>query len=297
MIHYDKCPLCLSEKISLHFQTKDHFLSRENYSLMKCTDCGFIFTQDHPDTEHIGKYYESAAYLSHKDSAKGLSGRLYRLSRRLMLRKKRETVKSVTGRKTGDLLDIGSGAGHFLNEMKSSGWNVRGIEINDGARESSVSAFGIDVLPPEKILNLPELGFDCITLWHVLEHFQDPFGYAAGISRLLKPEGVCIIALPNCRSSDARHYRQFWAAYDVPRHLWHFTPETFRRFAEKTGFKIESIKRLPLDVFYISSLSEKYKGSTLSFIEGTIKGLWFSFISSLNMKKSSSLVYLLRKIS
>jgi 2-polyprenyl-3-methyl-5-hydroxy-6-metoxy-1,4-benzoquinol methylase len=295
MIHYDKCPLCLSEKINLHLQTEDHFLSRENYSLIKCTDCGFLFTQDHPDAEHIGKYYESDAYLSHNDSAKGFSGRLYRLSRRLMLRKKRETVKSVTGRKTGDLLDIGSGAGHFLNEMKSSGWNVLGIEINDGARESSVSEFGIDVLPPEKIPDLPEAGFDCITLWHVLEHFQDPFGYAADIWRLLKPEGVCIIALPNCRSSDAMHYSEFWAAYDVPRHLWHFTPETFSRFAEKTGFKTESIKRLPLDVFYISALSEKYKGSTLSFIRGMIKGFWFSLLATFNKQNASSLIYLLKK--
>jgi SAM-dependent methyltransferase len=257
----------------------------EVFSVMRCSECGFVFTQDHPDAEHIGKYYESDAYLSHKYSAIGLSGRLYRLSRYIMLRKKRETVKSATGLKTGNL----------LNEMKGSGWNVRGIEINDSARESSISRFGLDVLSPEKIHDIPGAVYDCITLWHVLEHFQDPFDYAAEISRLLKPEGICIIALPNSISSDARHYGEFWAAYDVPRHLWHFTSETFGRFAEKTGFRINSIKRLPPDVFYITYLSEKYKGVKLSLVTGIIKGLYFFITSQPDITRSSSIIYFISK--
>ncbi len=212
-----------------------------------------------------------------------------------MLRKKRETVMIATGIKTGNLLDIGSGAGYFPGEMKRSGWNVRGIEINDSARAGSAARFGLDVLQPEKIHDLPAGEYDCITLWHVLEHFEDPFSYAAEILRLMKPEGVCIIALPNCSSYDARHYEEFWAAYDVPRHLWHFTPDTFRRFAEKTGFKIEGIKRLPLDVFYISALSEKYKGVKMSFVRGMIKGFWFSLLAAFNKQNSSSLIYLIKK--
>jgi ubiquinone/menaquinone biosynthesis C-methylase UbiE len=137
--------------------------------------------------------------------------------------------------------------------------------------------------------------FDCITLWHVLEHFHDPFNYISEISRLLKPGAVCIVALPNCNSYDAKYYDRFWAAWDVPRHLWHFQPSTFRIFSEKTGFNLENLKILPLDVFYISLLSERYKGSALPFLTGISKAMIFSCLSVFNKEMTSSLVYIMRK--
>jgi len=267
----------------------------EEFILFKCTACGFIFTQDHPDEKDAGKYYDSEDYISHYDSVTGFSNRLYRFSRSIMLGKKKRIVKKLTELKTGRLLDIGSGTGHFLAAMKNAGWNAKGIEINDKAREFSIARFGLEVLLPEKISNLDPESFDCITLWHVLEHFQDPVEYAASIWHLLKPNGVCIVALPNCSSYDAAHFGSFWAAWDVPRHLWHFTPETFGKFSEKTGFKLARIRSLPLDVFYISILSKKYKGSKMHFISGILKGLWFSIITLFNKLKSSSLIYILRK--
>ena len=297
MIHYDNCPLCSSVKIEDYLLTTDHFLSGEKYKLHKCSNCGFVFTQDHPDSENIGTYYFSDDYISHNESAAGFLNRLYRLSRNLMLKKKRCIVRSSTGLKKGILLDIGSGTGHFLSVMKKAGWTVNGVEINDKAREFSVSTFSMEVISPEQLDTLQSGRYDCITMWHVLEHFQDPFTYASEISRLLKPEGFCIIALPNCSSFDAQHYREFWAAYDVPRHLWHFTPVTLDMFAEKTGFKLSWMRSLPLDVFYISSLSEKYKGSNLSFISGMINGIWFYFKSIFNKDRSSSLIYFLKKKS
>jgi SAM-dependent methyltransferase len=297
MVHHGNCPLCSSENNHIYLRTMDHFLSLETFSLVKCSNCGFIFTQDHPDQEYIGRYYESEAYLSHSDSAKGFSNRLYRLSRSVMLRKKRELVRKSAGLKKGNLLDIGSGTGHFPAEMKKAGWSVRGIEINPGARENSISRFGLDILPPEKIREFPSAEFDCITMWHVLEHLQDPFFYASEISRLLKPGGICIVALPVCDSFDARHYQEFWAAYDVPRHLWHFTPRTFRYFAEKAGFEITATRRLPIDVFYISILSEKNKGSNLSFVTGMVKGTGFAIMSLFKKNRSSSVIYCIKKKS
>jgi len=132
-------------------------------------------------------------------------------------------------------------------------------------------------------------------MWHVLEHFQDPFRYLSEVTRLLKDDGTCIIALPNCSSYDAGHYGKFWAAYDVPRHLWHFSPFTFQLFAQKAGFRIMSVRSLPLDVFYISMLSEKYSGNKLSFIAGIVIGKWFWFLSLFKKTKSSSLIYILKK--
>lgn len=295
MIHYNKCPLCSSEKTEFHLRTRDHFLSREEFELFKCVECGFVFTQNHPDQNIIGRYYDSATYISHNDSAEDLLSRLYRLARRLMLKNKKNTIRKVTGLIKGTLLDIGSGSGHFLSVMKGAGWSVKGIEINENTRLNSAARFNLDILSPDQISDLQSGTYDCITLWHVLEHFHEPYKYASEIKRLLKPGGYCIIALPNCNSYDSRHYKEFWAAYDVPRHLWHFTPFSFKVFTGKTGFDLTCIRNLPLDVFYISSISEKYKGSFAAFITGMLKGSYFAFLSLFNKKRSSSLIYFLKK--
>ena len=256
--------------------------------------CGFVITQDHPDENSIAGYYESDAYLSHNDGTIGLADSLYRISRKLMLKRKRNLVKNFTGLESGRLLDIGSGTGHFLSEMRTAGWEISGIEINDKARQYSKTENHIEAIHPGYISSLQSQTIDCVTLWHVLEHLQDPFEYMSEIKRLLKRGGSCIIALPNCASFDAGHYKEYWAAYDVPRHLWHFTPESFKLFADVTGFEIKSVKRLPLDVFYISVLSEKYKGSGMYFLKGITKGLWFSVRSLFNINGTSSLIYMIR---
>ena len=295
MSDYHECPLCASEKISLNLVCKDHSISGENFELYKCVSCGFVFTQNHPDESAMPKYYESYDYISHSDTSKGLSNKLYRIVRRIMLRRKRYLIQKNTGLIKGTLLDIGCGTGYFGGAMKEAGWQVTGIEINEKARTHATSRFGFNVISPEEISSLSSGGFDCITLWHVLEHFHDPFKYFSDISNLLKPDGLCVVALPNCSSSDAKHYGKFWAAYDVPRHLWHFEPSTFNLFLKKVGFRCEAIRNLPFDAFYISVLSEKYKGSGNFFIKGFVKGKLFFLQSLLRIKGSSSIIYLLRK--
>lgn len=295
MKHYEKCPLCSSEKISKQFSCTDNFLSKEVFNLAACTECGFEFTQDCPKENEIGKYYESADYISHSNISKSFSDKVYQFVRGLMLRRKRNLIRKITGMKTGSILDIGSGTGHFAVTLKKAGWQVKGIEINEKARAFSMAGFGLDVIDPEGISSLKSESFDCITLWHVLEHFHDPFKYAEEIRRLLKPDGVCFIAIPNSSSYDAKHYKQFWAAYDMPRHLWHFNPATFRIFSEKSGFALKKTISLPLDVFYIAALSEKYKGSGWPFMAGMITAKWFAFLSLFKKERSSSLIYILKK--
>lgn len=295
MVHHKVCPLCASEKISLLFRCTDHFISKEVFQINECTECGFEFTQDYPEEKETGKYYESEDYISHTDTSKGFSNKLYRFIRKIMLRRKMGIIRKVTGLNTGTLLDIGSGTGHFAYTMKKAGWQVKGLEISEKARSFSISHFGLETGGPEYFSTLMPGSFDCITLWHVLEHFHDPFRYASDIIRLLKPGGICVIALPNSSSYDAKHYGAFWAAYDVPRHLWHFNPSTFRLFSAKTGFLPEAVKNLPFDVFYISVLSEKYKRSGLSFIKGMVKAKLFAFLSVFKKERSSSVIYILRK--
>lgn len=296
MVHHSVCPLCSSESISLHFSCNDHFISRKDFAVYKCHDCGFLFTQDYPDEAEISTFYESEEYISHSDTSKGFSNRLYQSARSIMLGRKKVLIEKITLLKKGKILDIGSGTGYFASTMKKEGWQVNGIEINEKARKFSVTNFGLDAYPPDKISEYESNSFDCITMWHVLEHFHNPDEYISEIKRLLKPGGVCVVALPNSNSYDAKYYRQFWAAWDVPRHLWHFEPSTFRIFTEKSGFTLENLKILPLDVFYISLLSERNKGSGLAFINAITKALIFSLRSVFNRKRGSSIIYILKKL-
>jgi SAM-dependent methyltransferase len=294
MLHIEACPLCSSRELENVFSCTDFLVSKESYPVEKCRNCGFIFTQDQP--EDTGKYYESEEYISHSDTDEGLVNKLYRLARGFMLQRKLRIIRKASGLRKGSLLDIGSGTGYFPGAMKKAGWTVRGIEINKKAREYSQKAFGIDVSDPALIGEIQSQSLDCITMWHVLEHFDDPFHYMQETSRILKDRGICIIALPNCSSFDAKYYGNKWAAWDVPRHLWHFNPVSFRRFATQNDFEIIGMKSLPLDVFYISILSERIMESRLPFLVGVLKGLLWWFFSLFSMKRSSSLVYILKKV-
>jgi 2-polyprenyl-3-methyl-5-hydroxy-6-metoxy-1,4-benzoquinol methylase len=295
MVHHIVCPVCSSGKAEIHLRCTDHFLTKEVFTIFRCPDCSFEFTQDYPEENRIGFYYESDDYISHSDTTQGFSNKIYHIARTLMLRRKRGIIRSVTGLNKGTLLDIGSGTGYFAETMKEAGWEVKGVEINKKARDFSIIRSGLEIIDPGQIDSLKTDSFDCITLWHVLEHFHDPFKYATDILRILKPGGICIVALPNCNSYDAKYYRQNWAAFDVPRHLWHFNPVSFNIFSEKSGFATDKLMVLPLDVFYISMLSEKYCGSRLPFLAGVIKAVPFAFLSLFNKKRCSSVVFILRK--
>lgn len=294
MIHYQHCPLCSSGQIVQYLKSADFFLTGEEYDLIKCESCGLVFTQDRPDEENMGKYYDSTEYASH-NASKGLLNLLYRFARNVMLRLKSYLIIRLTGRKRGALLDIGSGSGHFLAKMRNAGWEVKGIEINDKAREASSLRFGIEVFHPDQLAFFKAESFDCITFWHVLEHLNDPEYHLKNAMRLLKPGGCCIVALPNCNSLDAEHYKKYWAAYDVPRHFWHFTPDSFSFLARNVKCEVSSVKKLPADVFYISVLSEKYRGKKFYAIPGFLKGLWFTILSANRKERSSSLIYVLLK--
>jgi SAM-dependent methyltransferase len=294
MLHIETCPLCSSSELENVLSCTDFLVSKESFPVDRCRNCGFIFTQDQP--EDTGKYYESEEYISHSDTSEGLVNKLYRFARGFMLKKKLRIIEKASGLRKGSLLDIGSGTGYFPGAMKKAGWNTSGIEINKKAREFSQKTFGIEVTDPAFIGKISSKSQDCITMWHVLEHFNDPFRYMRESSRILKDEGTCIIALPNCNSFDAEYYGNKWAAWDVPRHLWHFNPVSFRRFATETGFEIVGMKALPLDVFYISILSEKIKESDLPLLSGILRGLPWWFISLFSINRSSSLVYILKKI-
>jgi 2-polyprenyl-3-methyl-5-hydroxy-6-metoxy-1,4-benzoquinol methylase len=282
--------------IAGHLLCSDHSVSAKIFPISRCNSCGFLFTQDYPEITEIDKYYESPDYISHSDTSEGIINKIYHLIRRVMLLRKRNIIQKLTGLQKGALLDVGSGTGHFASLMKESGWDVKGIEINEKARNFSTRTFGLEVITPDNIASLQAGSFDCATMWHVLEHFYDPQKYITDVMTLLRPGGICLVALPNCSSLDAQHYGKFWAAYDVPRHLWHFNPHSFSLFVEKSRLSIECQLILPFDVFYISALSEKYKGSRWPFLKGIAWGKWFASLTLFNRNKSSSVIYVIRKL-
>jgi len=293
-ITYNKCPVCHCSNIEPYLECRDYLVSGESFTIYRCAGCRLEFTQNHPDEKESGRFYQSVNYIPHSDTVKSFTGKTYYTVRKFMLSRKKNLVLRNTGKSTGSLLDFGSGTGHFAAAMKKAGWDITGIELNKEAREYSAKNFGIKVIGPEEIKKLPSGSFDCITLWHVLEHLHNPYESLTEIKRLLKHDGVLLVALPNNMSFDSIHYRSHWAAYDVPRHLWHFNPVSLSCQAALAGFEIFSMKRLPFDVFYISILSEKYRGSRIPVLKGIIKGSVFFLLSLFDLARSSSIVYLLK---
>lgn len=289
------CPVCQGTEYEVLFSCRDFLVSGEEFSVVRCKSCGFTMTDTPPAEDKIGRYYQSEDYISHSDSKKGLTEILYHAARHFMLKRKFSLISRISGLKTGFLLDIGSGTGYFPAFMAKKGWTVKGIEISDQARNFSVSKFGLDVRSPENECQLNDSSFDSVTLWHVMEHLNDLSHWFGVVKRVLKDDGLCIVALPNAASSDAEWFGKYWAAYDVPRHLWHFSPKTFKSLAEKNGFKIIKTKGMPLDVFYISILSYRHMNRKLPFVRGIITALVLSVKNLHNKDKSSSVIYFLKK--
>jgi ubiquinone/menaquinone biosynthesis C-methylase UbiE len=284
------CPVCNSDSINSFFEGKDYSHTDESFNVVQCGDCEFTFTQNAPDGEHIGPYYESENYVSHSDTQKGLFFKIYHTVRNYMLSQKRKMV-TPSGTK-GKLLDIGCGTGYFLNEMISHGWECEGIEQDEKTRKYGVEKFNLTVNEPSHLKTYAENSFDAISMWHVLEHVHDLDGYLSKIKKALKPDGTLTIAVPNHDSHDAKHYGEFWAAWDLPIHLWHFTPPTMDTLMQKYQMKVVKHHRLPFDSFYVSLLSEGYrKGNSFNgLVIGTI-----SYIKSMfDVKKCSSVVYIIK---
>ncbi|MDZ7633755.1 MAG: class I SAM-dependent methyltransferase [Bacteroidales bacterium] len=212
-----------------------------------------------------------------------------------MLRRKHRLVSEVTRKVSGTLLDIGSGTGYFASFMQLQGWKVTGIELNEQARNYSVTGLGITAIPPADAWNIPDKSIDCITFWHVIEHLYDPGRWMSEVKRILKDDGSCIIALPNLNSADAEWFGGQWAALDVPRHLWHFSPHSLIRFIGKYGFNCEKTRSLPLDIFYISTLSYKNLGRRLSLLRGILTGTFLTAVSLFRKNRASSLIYVTSK--
>ena len=288
----DGCPLCNDSRKTPYVRCKDYTVSGESFQIVACGSCGFMYTDPVPSPAVIGKYYKSEDYISHSGTRKGIVAQVYHLVRNLTLRRKYRLISGLTrGR---NLLDFGCGTGNFLQLCLDHGWKVSGIEPDSEARQRI--APGISVFREWKDLAESEnRKYSVITLWHVLEHVYDLKETLGFFNSRLEKDGALVVAVPNYRSKDAGQYGEFWAAYDVPRHLYHFDRDTLTNLAEITGFIVESIEPMWFDSFYVSMLSEKYRGrGTMGLLSAIIAGLR-SNISARNTGEYSSLIYIIRK--
>lgn len=296
VLHYSNCPSCRCENIKPVMSAMDHTVSHETFAVWECERCGLRFTQDVPDEGSIGPYYRSDSYISHSNTKKGFVNNLYHMVRRETLAEKYRLVASATRLKQGKLLDIGAGTGAFVAYMQGCGWEVTGLEPDASARGVAWTDNQVQLLDAGQLFSLPQEGFDAITLWHVLEHVHDLHGYMEQLKKLIRRSGRIFIAVPNYTSYDARVYKENWAAYDVPRHLYHFSPAALQTLVVGHGLQLLGSQPMWYDSFYISMLSEKYRDAGRgNMVRAGLTGLVSNVKAFVNKSRCSSLIYVISK--
>ncbi|MGF7216550.1 2-polyprenyl-3-methyl-5-hydroxy-6-metoxy-1,4-benzoquinol methylase [Spirosoma lacussanchae] len=285
------CPVCGNSQFKPFLVCKDYLVSQQEFTIQQCQSCNFRLTNPRPDQLSIGAYYKSDQYVSHNDQGGGLINSVYRFVRTITLKQKLQLITTLTGG-TGKLLDIGCGTGAFLDVSQQAGWTIKGVEPDPDARAIASHKTKISIQPDLAAIDQEQV--DMITMWHVLEHVPTLNETIEQIHSRLAPNGTLLIAVPNSDSYDASYYKQYWAAYDVPRHLYHFTPDTIERLFNKHGFNLTGKRPMIFDAFYIAMLSSRYRSGQTHFVESLRIGL-VSNMKSGRKGHSSSQIYIFKK--
>lgn len=283
------CPVCKASDFEHFLTCRDYTVSKENFNIVSCKSCNFKFTNPRPSDSEIGNYYKSEDYISHSETRKGIINRLYHIVRTKTLKGKLDLVKAYVSR--GTILDYGCGTGMFLKVCSDAGWSSFGFEPDSGARDMAISR-GLNVVSSKD--SLRQSKYNIITLWHVLEHVTDLDQTLQFFSDNLAKDGRLIIAVPNYTSADAKHYGEFWAAYDVPRHIYHFEVKTIEKLLSRFGFTLEETRPMVFDSYYVSMLSEKYRSGAINYLKAFISGLR-SNMAAKQPSEYSSVIYVFKK--
>lgn len=290
LLKLDQCPVCKTKNEFTEFITaKDHLITNEDFTIVKCSSCNFIFTNPRPDDQSLRKYYQSSNYDSHKTNSSNLKDYLYQKVRDYSTKKKLNYINKITKGKS--LLDIGCGAGFFINYCYRNNWKVEGMEPNLEALPYISPTIKIH----SQLNTIKPNSFDIITMWHSLEHISALDKVIETAAHSLKKEGKLLIAVPNINSYDASHYKNYWAALDVPRHLYHFTQESLKILLNRFGLKIIETQPLSFDSYYVSLLSEQYKTGKMNYVKAFFSGLKSNNWAKKNHNNYSSLLYTISK--
>jgi len=273
------------------FTCQDHLVTNEKFTLHQHLDFDLLVSQPQPSESALPNYYKSEEYISHTNSSKSLFDKLYQLVKSVSLRSKTKLLSSYMDR-SDSYLDVGAGTGSLIQTMKSKGYSSIGIEPSEEAR----SVANQNGLPLYSSFNsIPEGSqFKIISLFHVLEHLPNLNQDLEKISALLHQDGRLIIAVPNYKSYDATHYKNHWAAFDVPRHLWHFSKTGISQLAKSHNLELVKTKPMWFDSFYVSLLSEQHKTGKRNWLKAIYVG-FRSNLSAIRTKECSSIIYILKK--
>lgn len=293
MIGLKNCPICNNNSFSKVYTCKDYSTSHEDFTIVNCNGCDFTFTNPRPLDDDLGNYYLSDNYISHTNSKNTLFEKLYQIVRKIAIKQKLKLLNNFSKLKIH--LDIGCGTGDFLHACKGVGYKTKGIEPSDIAREQAVMQFGLDVSKNTDLSQFENEEFETISMWHVLEHLPELDATIKQIKRILLAEGKIIIAVPNLKSWDAHYYKEYWAAWDVPIHLWHFSKNSLQKLFEMHGFTLIKTKPMLFDSFYVSVLSEEYRTGKKNLVKGFFIGLVSNLIGIFSKNGCSSRIYVFKK--
>ena len=290
-----QCPVCGGSDFTDFLTCKDYTVTQEDFTITQCSNCGFKFTNPRPEESEIGRYYQSDEYISHSNTKKGLINRIYHIVRSRALKSKLKLVNKLVKDQPRNILDNGCGTGFFLQTCKTDGWNVRGCEPDQKTRAMATENVGIDIVANIFDESLQAASFSIVTMWHVLEHVHQIDKTIQRLYELLTNNGVLVIAVPNANAHEAKQFQSAWAAYDVPRHLYHFTPETINPLFQKHGFKVEQHLPMPYDSYYISLLSQKYQAGNNNYLKAVLQGWKSNQWAKKNNDNYSSVIYIITK--
>ncbi len=276
----------------IYIKVKDHSVSGEEFQLLYNEELDLLETYPQPAPEKLSEYYKSDDYISHTGSKRNLFEKAYHVVRRIALKRKLKIIDTYAV-DDKNLLDIGCGTGDFLEVASQNGWRISGIEPNEHARAIANKKTRKAVFEIEQLLKFEAYSFDVITLWHVLEHLPKLEEHIAIFKKLLKPDGALIIAVPNFKSYDAEHYKNFWAAYDAPRHLWHFSKSSMSNLFSQVDMNVVKILPMKFDSYYVSLLSEKYMSGKMKYLNALKTG-WLSNFKAKRSGEHSSLIYIIQ---
>ncbi len=219
---------CGREQWTIHLPEVRDYISDETFAIQRCNSCGLCVTDPMPGDDVIERYYPQR----YRGDRQKYSGG-WRVRRRAAA-----VQNHFTPTFRGRLLDLGCGTGAFAMAMKQRAWDTAVTEINDAVL-TDLRAVGMEAKRPDEALRDGfSAPFDAITCWHVLEHVEHPYELAKWARQQLKPGGIFQVTVPNLASWQARMFDKDWLHLDVPRHRYHFSPDTLKKLLNDAGFEI-----------------------------------------------------------
>jgi 2-polyprenyl-3-methyl-5-hydroxy-6-metoxy-1,4-benzoquinol methylase len=225
----ENCPLCIASATAHFMHAPDRFhWRRDEYELLRCSQCSCVWLANPPAPNEMGLHYSEDYHKAIMAAGEGSAITRWRTQREQIFKRKQG----------GNILDVGCSSGGFLGTMRSDSWKLFGIEMEASTAERARTATGAEVFVGD-VVDAPFAGgsFDVVTCFDVLEHVYQPRKFLTKILEWLKPGGILYVGIPNIASWEARSLGTYWYGLELPRHLFHFSPQSLKYLMTSVGFQ------------------------------------------------------------